>query len=670
MADLERLVVSLEANIKKFESEMKKARDVTDRSMSDVESRTGEMAAGVESALDRAGARAASAFAGAFAKGMAGGLATALTAWIGQGISGLADLQEQARRTQMAVEELAGLQFAGNRKGVDTSTMGADLAKLGKSVADEIRNEEGQITKLFEANGLKLTDAEGRMRSIRDILADIAGLVANANSEWDRMEILKVVGLSEKYLAMLRQGSEALNESVNEGNRLAGELGAAAAKAEEFKARWDEAWANFSAGGKTSLMVIMDLLQGAVNLAERLGAKLQANAVNQKIANGGVQSLNLPDLEYLERFAKANNAFLTPQMAQRMRDLRAVGGLPSGLSPADPGTLQEQLRAQQARQAPAVPPERPRNIAGRGGTIIPPKDDESSSGKTAARKRNEFDTEERGMQRRIRTLGAEAEAIGKSGYEAARAEAEFRLLDAAKQAGVQNDEKVIASIARLSDAYANAKVKVDQAKQAFAKAQELGNFGGTELITLLKGATQGMEGLAQAARKVADNILDAVLQAAVLGKGPFSGLMGTSGEGGNVGGLIGLLMKGFVAAPAQAGGGWIGDGPASIVPASLFSGARSFAKGGKVTPILAHDGELILNAAQQRNLTANMGGGGVDVKIINNAGAQVTPARSRGADGRTMLTFLLEGVKKDMATGGFDGVNRGRFGLAPTGVRR
>ena len=94
---------------------------------------------------------------------------------------------------------------------------------------------------------------------------------------------------------------------------------------------------------------------------------------------------------------------------------------PSGVEKYNPNGPYGALAGVDARTAP-----------GGKRTVLPTGDNGGGAG---SEKLDAFDREERATERRIRNLGAEAAAVGKSAYEAANAEAQFKLMDAAKQAG-------------------------------------------------------------------------------------------------------------------------------------------------------------------------------------------------------------------------------------------
>jgi hypothetical protein len=141
--------------------------------------------------------------------------------------------------------------------------------------------------------------------------------------------------------------------------------------------------------------------------------------------------------------------------------------------------------------------------------------------------------------------------------------------------------------------------------------------------------------------------------------GGFSG----GGGGFDVIGSIGSGVGNFFSSIFHEGGVVGGPAPARMVPADIFDGAPRYHEGGGVGPgeraIIARDGELILNAAQQSNVAAGLTGRGVvvevPVKVENRTESKVQVRRTTGQDGGTAgIEMLITDVVDDA-------FSRGRF---------
>lgn len=179
-------------------------------------------------------------------------------------------------------------------------------------------------------------------------------------------------------------------------------------------------------------------------------------------------------------------------------------------------------------------------------------------------------------------------------------------------------------------------------------------------LAATRGAGDFSDALGNMARRVADLILELYVLKPLMES--VFGAQGTSGGGMGLGSIIGGL---FAGAGGGAGGG--------VMPA--------FAKGGIATKpsIFGEAGpEAAVPLPDGRRIPVDLrmppvqpaAGGGVRVQIVNNTPAEIETRSSRGPDGREMVQFVINEVKRDMASGGFDASFGTRFGVRPQRVRR
>lgn len=124
-------------------------------------------------------------------------------------------------------------------------------------------------------------------------------------------------------------------------------------------------------------------------------------------------------------------------------------------------------------------------------------------------------------------------------------------------------------------------------------------------------------------------------------------------------------VGGFVGVPTQVAYG----------PASLFANAPKFHSGGWLgpgeRPIIAKEGELILNEAQQKRVAGRMNGGvNVTVPVIveNHSKEKVQSQEETGPDGKKQIRMLIgDAVKKGIASGQFDQSMNRAYGLSRKG---
>jgi hypothetical protein len=193
--------------------------------------------------------------------------------------------------------------------------------------------------------------------------------------------------------------------------------------------------------------------------------------------------------------------------------------------------------------------------------------------------------------------------------------------------------------------------------------QNAAQMGGNALIDALMGADN-------AGQRLIETLLQAGLQAALLGEGPLAGLFG----GGDSGGFLGMLVS--AVSPKKLAGGGVVAGPGTAtsdsIPAMLSNGefvvnARATARnrvlleainaGGRV-PAFANGGMV----GGGRAPTPGGGGQRPMVQIINQSSEPIREEQGSGPDAEGTVTLI---VGRAMNQGRFDRQQRNRYGLAP-----
>lgn len=204
-----------------------------------------------------------------------------------------------------------------------------------------------------------------------------------------------------------------------------------------------------------------------------------------------------------------------------------------------------------------------------------------------------FSGDVRQVQQRIDAMNAEYDAqarlnplIDDYGYAVEKARIQQQLLAEAQRAGLEVTPEIASSIDALAENYAKASVASDRLKEsqqnAQAAAQEFASVGKDVtkgFISDLMAGKSAAEALSGALQKVADVMLNQVLDAIFQVNGAGSG-------GGGLGGLGGIISSIF------------GGGKSSTFPAApsgaLWSDGGYTGPGGKYQPAgLVHRGEVV-----------------------------------------------------------------------------
>jgi hypothetical protein len=272
--------------------------------------------------------------------------------------------------------------------------------------------------------------------------------------------------------------------------------------------------------------------------------------------------------------------------------------------------------------APTV--EHPLDVKGDKSRGLPKKKEAESS--------DEVDTYIKQLQKSVEVLEAENRTFGQSNTVKAEAVDLERALAAARQRGTELTDKERETVKRLADQEGAAKDRAEALTRAQSAANEQAQLLGNSMISVLDKIGQSGVRATDVLKDMVKTLIKAVEQALLLGSGPFANLFGTQGTGSNTGGLAGLLIGGagklfggggygasdYSAAaaaaapgaygPGFASGGLVGrDGTPTFIPYAALATAKRFDSGGGVAAIL-HQGEVVLNAAQQRNVAGSIGG--------------------------------------------------------------
>ena len=497
--------------------------------------------------------------------------------------SELAQMAGTAKTLNITTDEIQQLGFAMKTLGgLDLDKGSASALTFFEKVADEARNGSGDITKLFQSNGLSITDASGKLRDFNSLLDDASRLIANAGDEVDKIKIASILGLSKEWVAVLEKGPAALQKS----KAAAQEAGAVidkelVQKATEFDQWWGRSFNSLTTKAKAAAVEIASAFKGAFDkandpnlLADTLDrlkkeqARFDDPATNAPGADGFFNNLAIYSVQ--KRLNDAESAARAKIAADLATNRASGAGDQIGASQGAYGALVAPVSGAQSQARDLTINKLPTNAS----TKIPKSDDGSSD------KLNQLDKAEKAIVKETTALGAQAAALNKTQMEGAKAEAEFKLITAAQQAGVAVTGEVKQKIDELSQSYANAKVKLEEMKLSQSESKDLQEAFGSSLIDMTKGALSGVDGLRQAFTSLLSTIEDAALKAAFLGQGPLAGIFGTGTiENSGIGGIVGALFGGI---GKHADGGEI-SGPGTGRSDSILTRVS--------------DGEFITNAA-------------------------------------------------------------------------
>lgn len=174
-----------------------------------------------------------------------------------------------AQSAGVPVEALSKLDYAAGLSGISTEELGGALARLNKNIGAAAGGSKEQVA-LFEALGVKVTDASGKVRGAEVILGELAGKFAGLKDGPSKatlaMELFGKTGAN--LIPFLNQGKEGLAQLGDEASRLGLVITAeGAAGAERFN---DELEKLRRAGEGVAIRVATQLAPALSGLAEQL----------------------------------------------------------------------------------------------------------------------------------------------------------------------------------------------------------------------------------------------------------------------------------------------------------------------------------------------------------------------------------------------------------------
>ena len=158
MATLASLVVSLEANVARFESDLNKAEFMAKKAMDTIGNVSETAMKTVKGAVM---AMAAAYTFDAFADGIKGAIASA------------GELDQMAKKTGATVEALSGLKSVAKLSGTSLEEVGGGLQKLSKAMFEAAGGSQKQ-SDLFKSLGVEVTDSSGKLRDSGEVMLDLA----------------------------------------------------------------------------------------------------------------------------------------------------------------------------------------------------------------------------------------------------------------------------------------------------------------------------------------------------------------------------------------------------------------------------------------------------------------------------------------------------------------
>ena len=557
------LAVSLEARTAKLEREFKRASDIGARSFDNIERRSKLAGQRLEQNMAKAASTvrlSLGSIATAFGAGALLGGLTQLPGALQGAVKSVAEIGRQAQRVGLLTSELQGLQFGFEQTGIEANQADAAIEEFGKRVGEAAAGT-GELKAILEANGVSLRNSDGTMRSTMDLLRTYADLIRNAGSEQDRL-FLADKGFSNMAMASaLRNGAGAIDEMMFAARQ------AGAVLDDELIAKAQNVDREFAVLARTIEVFAKERCVEFIGALGDMGSALSDFA--GQVANAWQQASEFWD-----------------DMVGRDVEKGAVDSLRRRLRLGQHDTAEpfpfHQFTLPGEPTVPAKPTVTTRPAAPSGGGARGGASGETGYEKILAHVR-EF----------IAAQQVEQSAVGKTAVEAARLRYEQELINQATRAGVNLTPAKRAEIEALAATMATAEQATRSLTEAHEAGQQAGQFFGEGIAGAFGDIITGASSAEDAVKGLIDQLIRALIQAALLGSGPLGGMTGGAGLFGG----IKLASGGEVRGP--------GTSTSDSIPAMLSDGEHV------IRASEAHKHRALLNAINAGSIGRFADGGAV-----------------------------------------------------------
>jgi hypothetical protein len=624
--DTAALVVALSAQLTKFEKDMKKAYEIADKGVADIEERFSKVNVSVGI---KGGEGLEALISGLKTLAGAGGLA-AIISQVTSLNEQVAKIGESASRVGLTTDQFQKLRFAFVATGSSVEAAESFIDTFSRKVTEAAQGT-GALYNFLHANNIEAR--QFAKLPINEQIGRYADLVKNASTN-NQIFISSLVSS--------RQAAAGVTDALKDGREGLVALGDQAEATgvlldRGFVQRAQKANKEFQI---LKLQATTFLQEAALAASEQFKKQSQQNVENNKQLIDGWN-------RFLE-VVKTTFPGLVDYLKEGFKDV--------GQSIEDAAKLRG-VATQQSNFARGV-----ELLKGGQGTQLTQKQMGEFPGYQAAKTTNEdltkiYNEQQATFQKLIdqqnkrnQLLLAEAQTMGQTIGQQTAYKTEIALLNDVTEKQIPLSAAMYQEILKVAAAAGEAAQRAEDARIAWQGLNNAVQFAGNQLIDILDGLINKTTTWQDALKNLQQALLKAMLQAIILGQGPLGNILGLGATTpGGTGGIFGALLKGLT---ARQSGGPVGAGRPYIVGEH---GPELFVPGssGKIVP---------------NQVSKSSTGTGLQV-VVNNTVSQDTETTTRREQGPGIDRLVIDIVKRGMSGGQFDDVNQSRFGMRARKVR-
>ncbi len=132
------------------------------------------------------------------------------------------EISDMAARTGLGAEALTALQYAAGQTGASMQNVEVSLRRLSKNALDAMRSSGSEAGKAFAQLGIQVAGADGKLRPISDLFAEVGDKLRGVTNETERSALATaLLGRSgAMLLPMFTDASRSMTDFINEAKRL------------------------------------------------------------------------------------------------------------------------------------------------------------------------------------------------------------------------------------------------------------------------------------------------------------------------------------------------------------------------------------------------------------------------------------------------------------------
>ncbi|HQC45306.1 MAG TPA: hypothetical protein PLC97_08805 [Myxococcota bacterium] len=170
--------------------------------------------------------------AGALSAALLGGV-TAAAVWANKMLDGVTASHNFARAQGLTVEQLQALQWAAESTGGSAEALNMSINQLGQRMGKYAQLGTGEVATAFQAMGVVVKDATGKLRPTVDVLSDIAEASKGMDAQ-SRANLAQQLGIDKTVLGLLKEGAGGIAALTAEATSWGLVSSEQAARANEF----------------------------------------------------------------------------------------------------------------------------------------------------------------------------------------------------------------------------------------------------------------------------------------------------------------------------------------------------------------------------------------------------------------------------------------------------